>query len=293
MDHPAKMRSHGVMTDTILLTGATGKTGRRLAALLETSGRPARRAARRGADIPFDWDDAATYDPALAGVDAVYLVQPTLRFDHAPLVAHFLDRAERAGVRHVTLLSARGVDHAPAEVPMRAIELDLAGRSGLSHSILRPGWFLQDFSEWLWHASIVERGVIATPAGDGREAFVDADDIAAVALATLVDGGHDGAEYELTGPEAITFDDVAAAVSSASGRDVRHVVVTPDEWVADAIGLGLPADYAGMLASLLAGIADGTGAATTADVEKVTGRPPRSVQDFLGALDASVWRPAS
>ena len=261
------------MTDTILITGATGKTGRRLSDLLASAGRTTRRAARHGGDVYFDWDDAATYDTALADVDAVYLVQPTLRFDHAPLVAHFLDRAELADVRHVTLLSARGVDHAPAEVPMRAIELDLAARSDLSHAILRPGWFLQDFNEWLWHPSIVERGIIATPAGSGAEAFVDADDIAAVALATLADLGHAGTEYELTGPEALTFDDIARAISVAAGRSVRHEVVTPDEWASGAMALGLPADYAGMLASLLAGIADGTGAATTPDVEKVTGRP--------------------
>jgi uncharacterized protein YbjT (DUF2867 family) len=279
------------MTDTILLTGATGKTGRRLSALLSETAASTRRAARRGGDVHFDWDDPSTFDPALAGVDAVYLVQPTLRFDHAPLVSRFLDRAEQAGVRHVTLLSARGVDHAPAEVPMRAIELDLAGRSGLTHSILRPGWFLQDFSEWLWHASIVERGVIATPAGDGAEAFVDADDIAAVALASLVDAGHANTEYELTGPEAITFDEIARAISVTAGRPVRHEVVSPDEWAAGAVSLGLPADYAGMLASLLAGIANGSGAATTTDVEKVTGRPARSVHDFLDALDSAVWRP--
>jgi uncharacterized protein YbjT (DUF2867 family) len=290
MDRLYRMRFHGVMTNTILITGATGKTGRRLSSLLRRNTTTVRRAARHGADLGFDWDQPATYDAALADVDAVYLVQPTLRFDHAPLVSHFLDRAERAGVRHVTLLSARGVDHAPAEVPMRAIELDLAGRSGLSHAILRPGWFLQDFSEWLWHPSIVERGIIATPAGDGAEAFVDADDIAAVALATLVDAGHAGPEYELTGPAAITFDEVARAISFAAGRPVRHEVVSTGEWAASATALGLPADYAAMLASLLAGIADGTGETTTPDVERVLGRPARSVDDFLGAVDPVIWQ---
>jgi uncharacterized protein YbjT (DUF2867 family) len=275
---------------TILVTGATGKTGRRIVALAGSSGIAVRRAARRGSDITFDWDDPATYDPALDGVDAVYLVQPTLRFDQAPLVAALLDRAERAGVRHVTLLSARGVDHAPPEVPMRAVELDLIGRSRLSHSILRPGWFLQDFSEWLWQPSIAARGVIESPAGDGREAFVDADDIAAVALATLTDPAHANTQHELTGPEAITFDDVALAIAAAAGRPVRHVVVSPEVWAADVAATGMPADYAGMLASLLAGVADGTGAATTADVEKVTGRPARSLADFVAATDPSIWR---
>ena len=170
-----------------LVLGGTGKTGRRIARRLTEAGAAVRTAARHDADVRFDWDDPSTYDAALDGVGAVYLVPPTERVTFQPLVAAFLDRAIAAGVAHVTYLSARGVDHAPAEVPFRAIELDLAARRGLTHAIVRPGWFMQNFSEGYFQPGIAADGTIAVPTGDGAEAFVHADDIADVAVATLLD----------------------------------------------------------------------------------------------------------
>ena len=98
----------------ILLLGGTGKTARRIAPRLRLAGATVRTAARSNADVRFDWDDPTTHDAALEGIDAVYLVPPSLRLDHAPLVIAFLDRAQAAGVTHVTALSARGVELRPA-----------------------------------------------------------------------------------------------------------------------------------------------------------------------------------
>jgi len=103
-----------------------------------------RTAARSGADIRFDWDDPATFEPALRGTTGVYLVSPVLRTDFADVVSRFLDQSEHAGVRSVTYLSAYGVEHAPADVALRAVELDLMSRSSLTWSIIRPAWFMQD-----------------------------------------------------------------------------------------------------------------------------------------------------
>ena len=153
-------------TRTTLLLGGTGKTARRIAPLLRASGVPVRTAARHGADVHFDWDDPTTHDAALADVGAVYLVPPSLRLDFAADVVAFLDRAERAGVRHVTFLSARGVEQLPPEVALRAVELDLAARSGLSHTILRPSWFMQNFSEYVFQPGIVEQGGVPPVAVD-------------------------------------------------------------------------------------------------------------------------------
>src|SRR5688500_8807799 len=119
----------------ILLLGGTGKTARRIAPRLRLAGATVRTAARSHADVRFDWDDPTTHDAALEGIDAVYLVPPSLRLDHAPLVIAFLDRAQAAGVTHVTALSARGVNFAPPEAAMRAIELDLLARTGLTTAI--------------------------------------------------------------------------------------------------------------------------------------------------------------
>jgi uncharacterized protein YbjT (DUF2867 family) len=264
--------------DTILVLGGTGKTGRRIAARLRERGVPVRTAARHDADVAFDWHDPATHDAALAGVSAVYLVPPAQRLDYAPAVAAFLDRAQAAGVRHVTSLSARGVDELPPEVTPRAVELDLAGRLGLTHAVLRPAWFMQNFNEALF---LPAGGTLAAPTGDGAEAIVHADDIAEVAVATLLaPADHDGAGYTLTGPEALTFGDVAARIAKASGRSVVHDDVATEAWVDRQRSSGMPDDYAQLLGGLLAVVREGGGATPTDDVERVTGHAPRSVDDY-------------
>jgi uncharacterized protein YbjT (DUF2867 family) len=164
--------------ETFLVLGATGKTGRRVAERLRAAGTTVRTAARRGADVRFDWDDVTTHDAALQGATAVYLVPPTLRTDYAGQVKAFIDRARSAGVRHVTFLSARGVDLAPPDVPPRAVELHLAGADDIGHAIVRPGWFMHNFSEGYFRpsadgsifAQVAER--IAAASGR-RIAYVD------------------------------------------------------------------------------------------------------------------------
>lgn len=279
-------------TPTILVLGGTGKTGRRIATQLAAAGVDVRTAARRGADVDFDWHDASTHELALKGVDALYLVPPAQRLDFAPAVTAFLDQAEAAGVRHVTYLSARGVDQAPAEVPLRAVELDLASRSQLTHTVLRPGWFLQNFDEYLF---LPTGGRFAAPAGDGAEAFVHADDIADVAVATLLDpAAHAGQGYTLSGPEALTFADVAAHLSAAVGQDITYVDQDRDGWIADQIAADFPPDYAGMLGSLLGDVLRHSyGAAVTDDIERVTGHPARGIDAYVSDPNAiATWQRA-
>src|SRR3984893_7170988 len=181
-----------------LVLGATGKTGSRVANRLLSRGLPVRTAARSGADAHFDWDDPETYAPALHGVKRVYLLGPVMRTDFADQVSVFLNQAEAAGTRHITYLSAYGIESAPPETAMRSVELDVLGRPGLTHAILRPAWFMQNFSETFLKPV---GGAIMVPAGDGAEAFVDAEDIAAVASATLADPqAPAGAPYAPTAP---------------------------------------------------------------------------------------------
>jgi uncharacterized protein YbjT (DUF2867 family) len=269
--------------DTILVLGGTGKTGRRVAARLRERGVPVRTAARHHADVAFDWHDPATHDAALAGASAVYLVPPALRLDYAPAVAAFVDRAQAGGVRHVTYLSARRVEELPPEATPRAVELDLAGRRDLTHAVLRPSWFMQNFHEALF---LPAGGMLAAPTGDGAEAFIHADDIAEVAVATLLaPADHDGAGYALTGPEALTFGGVADRIAKASGRPVVHDDVTTDAWVDRLRAAGMPDDYAQLLGGLLAVVREGDGATPTGDVERVTGHRARSFDDYTAAQE--------
>src|SRR5580704_3497932 len=154
-----------------LILGSTGKTGSRVAAALINRGLKIRTAARSGADVTFDWSRRDSFGPALKGIGRVYLVAPVLRIDFADDVSAFLDEAEAAGVQHVTFLSAYGMEHAPDEVAARRVELDLLHRRRMAHTILRPAWFMQNFSETFLRPI---DGVIVVPTGEGAEAFIDA-----------------------------------------------------------------------------------------------------------------------
>jgi len=269
-----------------LVLGATGKTGSRVANRLLSRGLPVRTAARSGADAHFDWDDPETYAPALCGVRRVYLLGPVMRTDFADQVSVFLDQAEAAGARHVTYLSAHGIESAPPETAMRSVELDLLGRPGLSHAILRPAWFMQNFSETFLRPA---GGAIVVPAGHGAEAFVDAEDIAAVATATLADPqAHASAQYALTGPEALTITEAAKIISDVSGQAIDYTDIDRDEWVAAAVAGGVPAGYGAVLRMLTETIASGHGSRPSSDVEKATGAAPVRFADFARRT-AAAW----
>jgi uncharacterized protein YbjT (DUF2867 family) len=269
-----------------LVLGATGKTGSRVASRLASRGLPIRTAARSGADAHFDWDDRRTYAPALHGVNRIYLLGPVMRTDFAGQVSVFLDQAEAAGASHVTYLSAYGIDSAPPETAMRRVELDLLGRPGLTHAILRPAWFMQNFSETFLKPA---GGAIVVPAGDGAEAFVDAEDIAAVASATLADPqAHAGAQYALTGPEALTISEAAKIISDVSGQVIDYTDIDRDEWVAGAVAGGIPAAYGAVLGVLTETIASGRGSRPGHDIEKATGALPTSFADFARRT-AAAW----
>jgi uncharacterized protein YbjT (DUF2867 family) len=272
---------------TILVLGGTGKTGSRVAAKLTKLGLSVRTAAPNGADVRFDWADPTTHSAALADVDRVYLVAPVLRTDFAGQVSSFLDLAEAAGVRHVTYISAFGFDQVPPQwVAHRAVELDLIGRGAITHSILRPAWFMQNFSETFLKPV---DGAIAVPTGDGAEAFVDAEDIAAVAAATLVSpDAHAGAEYAPTGPEALTVSDAADAIADVTGRPVKHNDLDRDAWIEGTVAAGVPAAYGEILRMLTETIASGHGSRPNNDVHNVTGTPPISFADFARRT-AQAW----
>ena len=275
---------------TVLVLGATGKTGSRVTADLVNRGISVRTAARSGADVRFDWSERDSYAPALKAVDRVYLIAPIGRLDFAADVSVFFDEAEAAGVQHVTFLSAYGMEHAPQEVATRSVELDLVSRHRLGHTILRPAWFMQNFSETFLKPI---DGAIAVPTGDGAEAFIDAEDIAAVAATTLADPAtHTGAAYNLTGPASLTVAEAAAIISETTGRTIIHLDPDRDTWIAGAIATGIPADYGAVLRQLTETIASGNGSRPDNTVEQITGTPARTFRDFA-RKNAAAWEEAS
>jgi uncharacterized protein YbjT (DUF2867 family) len=271
----------------VLVLGATGKTGSRVAGKLSALGVSVRTAARGGADIRFDWNNPATFEGALQGVTGVYLVSPVMRVDFAGVVSDFLDQAERAGVQNVTYLSAYGMEHAPAEVALRAVELDLESRGSFAHSIVRPAWFMQNFSETFLKPVDDE---IVVPGGTGAEAFVNAEDIASVAAATLAEPErHAGRAYAPTGPESLTLDEAARIISAAAGRPIVYRDMDRAEWVGAMVRSGVPAEYGEVLRALTETIASGRGSQPNGDVLAATGAAPVSFADFA-AKTAPAWK---
>ncbi|MBB2943402.1 uncharacterized protein YbjT (DUF2867 family) [Actinoplanes lutulentus] len=269
----------------VLVLGASGKTGSRVARILSERGL-AVRAARRDPRVRFDWNDDATFAPTLDGVTGVYLVSPVMRVDFAADVSAFLDQAELAGVEHVTYLSGYGVEHAPAEVALRAVELDLGSRKAFTHSIIRPAWFMEDFSE-TFLKPVADQ--IVVPNGNGREAFVAVEDIAAVAAATLCEPErHAGKAYAPTGPEALTVEEAAAVISTAIGRTITYRDTDREGWVRAMVASGIPEAYGDVLRTLTSTIAEGHGSTPNGDVLAVTGSIPITFADFA-ARATSAW----
>jgi len=274
-----------------LVLGATGKTGRRVVAQLRAMGAPLVAASRAGSGavdgVDFEWSDPRSHAPALEGVSAVYLVAPTsLGGDPAPMMIDFIQRAMEREVRRFVLLSASLLPRGgPA---MGAVHAWLA-ENAPEWAVLRPSWFMQNFSEALHAQTIQSDGAIYSATGEGRVGFVDADDIAACAAATLTGEPAPNRDYVLTGPGTLSYADVAAQISQASGAPVRHVNVSQEELIARLTAGGAPAMTAAMLAMMDGAIATGAEDRTTDDVLAATGRPPRAFAEFA-ALNRTVWR---
>lgn len=269
-----------------LVVGGRGKTGRRVVARLQQRGLPVRPVSRTTA-IRFDWDEPTTWPAALAGIDRAYVTYvPDLAVPGAyDRLVDFGALARELGVGKLVLLSGRG------EPEAQRSEGALLG-SGVDTTVVRCSFFAQNFSEHFL-VDAVRAGTFALPAGDVAEPIVDADDIADVAVAALTEPGHAGLVHELTGPRLLTFHDVAAELSRATGRTVEYRPVTTDEYVDEATAVGVPPEEAAMLAELFAHIFDGHNASLADGVERALGRPARDFATFAHAAAATgVWSDA-
>lgn len=274
-------------TETTLVLGGTGKTGRRVAERLSARG-VAVRVGSRSAEPPFDWDDRATWAPALEGVAAVYVSYfPDLAIPGAvEAVRAFAGVAVEAGVRRLVLLSGRGEEEAQrAEEALR----EIAGASDVGLTIVRCAWFDQNFDE-NYLLEPVLAGEVALPSGNVPEPFVDADDIADVAVAALTEDGHEGELYELTGPRLLTMEEAVGEISRASGREIRFVPVTLEEYGAVLAEQDVPPEFVSFLTYLFGEVLDGSNAYLTDGVRRALNREPRDFADYArDAAATGVW----
>jgi uncharacterized protein YbjT (DUF2867 family) len=273
-----------------LVLGGTGKTGRRVAQRLEARGMPTR-VGSRSAEPPFDWQKPETWASALEGVSAAYVsYYPDVAIPGAPeAVRAFAELAARNGVRRLVLLSGRGEEEAQrAELAVR----EVAEEAGIGWTIVRCAWFMQNFDENYLLEPILA-GEVALPAGNVPEPFVDAGDIADVAVAALTEDGHAGEIYELTGPRLLTMEEALGEISKATGRGIRFVPVSLEEFVGAAYG-DVPPEFLSFLAYLFGEVLDGRNASTTDGVRCALGREPKDFTDYArDAAATGVWSKAA
>ncbi len=261
-------------TRPILIIGKNGKTGSRVAARLDALGH-ATRAVSRSTNPAFDWRDRATWHDAVAGARAAYVTyQPDLAVHGADAdIRAFVELALDSGVEHVVLLSGRGEDGAErAEAILQA--------SGLDWNVVRTSWFMQNFSESFMVDGILA-GELALPAGDTREPFVDADDIADVAVAALTRPELRNRLFEVTGPRALTFAECVAAISNAAGYPIEYTEVPVDSFIEAVKEQGEPEAMQWLLHELFTVVFDGRNSEPMTGVEDALGRPAGDFEEYV------------
>jgi len=270
---------------TTLVLGGTGKTGRRVAERLERGGHAIRVGSRSNAPA-FDWEDRATWAGALDGTGAAYIsYYPDLAVPGAPeAVGEFTEQAVAAGVRRLVLVSGRGEPEAQRSERVLAQAAD-----GAEWTVVRASWFNQNFNEGYLLDPVLS-GEVALPAGDVPEPFVDADDIADVAVLALTADGHSGEVYEVTGPRLLTFAEAVDEIARATRRDLRYTRIGVDELAAGLAEAQVPDDYIGLLRYIFGEVLDGRNADVTDGVQRALGREPRDFADFVrDAAATGVW----
>lgn len=280
---------------TVLVTGATGTTGGALVTLLTVGGAadgpvrvmvpsPEDADDLRGFDVEIvtgNFDDPETLDDALKGIEAAFLVSPAGP-DLAQRELAFLDAVERSPERpHVVKLAALGWEDPKSRLSAdHGTVVERLRSSGIRHTVLAPNGFLQDLLRFA--AMIQEESALLLPAGDGAVSHVDARDVAAVAAHVLgKPAPHEGRSYEVTGPDAVTYTQVAEQISAVAGRRIGYVDTPPDQVRERLLGYGWSEWTVDGMLEVYAAYAGGAAAVVTDEVQKATGRPARNLPTFL------------
>lgn len=279
------------------VTGAPGNVGTPLVGELLRRGARVRVLARHPekarqafADAPpsqiefgtLEFGKRPTYLNAFDGLDKLFVLRPPAVSQVSKDMFPALDVALGAGVRHFVLLSLQGADRLPF-TPHAQLEKHLGG-NGAAHTFLRPSFFMQNLTTT--HLPELKKGIIAVPAGNGRTSFVDADDVGEAAAVVLTEGGHENRAYELTGPDALTYREVAEIFTRVTGHLYRSTDPNPlafyRQMRGHGAGLGETLVMEGIYATARLGLAKHV----SDDLPALLGRPAHSVEDFARTLPA-------
>lgn len=288
------------MSERILVTGATAPVGRELVRLLVEAGREVKAGTRRPERarsafdpsvevVELDYARPATFDAAVEWADRLFLQPPSFEPDAHRTLVPLLDWAVQAGAAHVVTVSAMGME-VREDLPIRRLERHIESL-GVDYTFLRPNFYMQAFGEGFLGERIRRTGVFRMPVRDARVSIVDGRDVAAVAAAALTSDEHAGRAYTLTGPDALTHEEVAGIIASVSGRDVRFETCTDEEMLGWLVGAGWDRDVAGVVIAMYQSVRGGVREAVTPDILTVLGRPARSFPDFA-AEHRELWETA-
>lgn len=262
--------------EKVLVIGATGKTGSRVCQLLSEVLPPEKiKAASRQSDTHFDWSSPTSWVQALDGVSHVYLTYfPDLAVPSSIIhINDFCQLAKKQNVKHITLLSGRG------EPAAQQCE-DIVINSGMNWTIVRASWFNQNFSDGFFK-NFIDAGQINLPVTDVKEPFIDADDIAEIVTKSLITDEHINALYEITGPELLTFNDIATLFSETLGKPVTFSSITSEEFNSTMSAAQVPEEVTSLLGFLFTEVLDGRNQYITNGVEKALGRKPKSFKEYI------------
>ncbi len=273
-----------VENDMILVAGATGTNGRALVSLLATAGHPVKALVRDRNSASAqalvqpnvqlcegNLADSSSLDTAFSGVNRAFIATAILP-NTVELFTNFFEAAKRTTGAHIVKFSALGAGYAKTVVQQQHTDSDeVLIASGLPYTILRPNSFYQNM---LWNAeSIKGTGQFYLPLADAKQSLVDVRDLAMVASQALTEEGHIGQIYELTGPEGISYHDVAQQLSMVIGTEVTYVSVPPEAALQSMVESGMPEWNATVLAELYGEFATGNYADTNNNIEEITGKP--------------------
>ncbi|MGI0119951.1 ergot alkaloid biosynthesis protein [Zooshikella sp. RANM57] len=269
--------------NTVLITGGTGKTGRSIASKLSTANVNVRVASRSGGSVVncestrFDWKIPSTFDSALKDVSAIYLVAPTNVTEQLTAMQPLIDCAIEKGVSRFVLLSASSV---PKGGPMMGEVHAYLEKSVDEWAVLRPTWFMQNFSEQQHLPTIRNEGCIYSATCNGRVPFIDVDDIAKVAVEALLCRNPLNRDLILTGPQPISYDEVAQTISSVIGKAVEHVKITEQQLAERFVQSGMEPHYAQILAAMDTAVAEGVENRISLEVQELTNSEPVNFRYF-------------
>jgi uncharacterized protein YbjT (DUF2867 family) len=259
-----------------LIIGASGQIGSEVVKLLRAGGHRVRTATSRAATGPdsvhLNLATGEGLEKAFEGVNRAFLLAPPPHADQYKILSPLIQEAKRRGLKKVVLMTALGAN-AVETSPFRRVEIELE-QSGLNYNIIRPNWFMQNFATF-WVHSIQAQGKIFLPAGTAKTSFIDTHDIGAVVAKLLVSDEMNNKAFDLTGPEALDHNQIATAISEATGRKITYTDIPPADLKKGLVGAGLPDDYADFLLMIFGFLKQGYNAGVNGNVKTILGRDPR------------------